>query len=304
MLELNKAAQAKNLKVGVGLNSRHARHLQELQKRVQDGQLGDIAVMRAYRMTPPVGFAYVDKWPGAPDWPSELLWQMKWFHAFIWASGGCFNDFYVHVIDHCCWMKNDWPVEAQALGGRHYKLAANGNPCIDQNFDVYAVEYTFADGAKLFLDGRCIPGTEQIYSSYLHGTKGFAVASKNGDCGGPSSIYSGQKADADKMVWESKVPANQNNPYVNEWNDLIDAIRNNKPYNEVEYGVYASLTGSLGRMAAHTGVKIAFDDLLNSTNEYAPNVDKLTLDSPSPLPADADGKYPIPQPGLVTNREY
>src|SRR5207245_5535765 len=53
------------------------------------------------------------------DLPSELLWQIQRFHSFLWASGGCFSDFYIHIIDHCCWMKNAWPVKAQALGGRH-----------------------------------------------------------------------------------------------------------------------------------------------------------------------------------------
>jgi hypothetical protein len=33
-------------------------------------------------------------------------------------------------------------------------------------------------------------------------------------------------------------------------------------------------------------------------------IDKLTLDSPSPLPAGPDGKYPVPMPGLVKDREY
>src|ERR1019366_7368366 len=40
--------------------------------------------------------------------------------------------------------KGAGPVEAQALGGRHYR----GNS-VDQNFDTYAVEYTFPDGDAL-----------------------------------------------------------------------------------------------------------------------------------------------------------
>jgi hypothetical protein len=40
---------------------------------------------------------------------------------FLWASGGCFAGFYIHHIDHCCRMKNAWPVKAQAVGGRHYR---------------------------------------------------------------------------------------------------------------------------------------------------------------------------------------
>jgi hypothetical protein len=60
----------------------------------------------------------------------------------------------------------------------------------------------------------------------------------------------------------------------------------------------------MGRMAAHTGREITFDDMLNCEHEMAPGVDKLTMDSPSPLPPGPDGKYPIPQPGIVTQREY
>jgi predicted dehydrogenase len=301
MLKLAEEATAKNLKVGVGLMSRHSRALQELHRRVQDGEIGDIVLMRAYRMTGPVGSAYSEKWPGEP---SELLWQIKRFHSFLWASGGCYNDFYIHVIDHCCWMKNAWPVKAQALGGRHYRLGPTGKPCVDQNFDSYSVEYTFADGAKLILDGRCLAGCNQIYSSYLHGTKGNAVASKHGDCGLPSSIHKGQTADRDNKIWESDVPQDQRNPYTNEWNDLVDAIRNDKPYNEVKYGVEASLVSSMGRKAAHTGQEITFEGMLNSDHEYAPGVDKLTMDSPPPLKSNADGEYPIPMPGLKTDTEY
>jgi predicted dehydrogenase len=287
--------------VGVGLMSRHSRALQQLHQRVQDGEIGDIVAMRAYRMIGSAGSAFSAKWPGKP---SELLWQIQRFHSFIWASGGCFNDFYIHVIDHCCWMKNAWPVKAQALGGRHYRQSPEGTPCVDQNFDTYSVEYTFPDGAKLFLDGRCMPGCTTIYDSYLHGTKGSAIGSKSGDCGAPSSTYKGQNPDRTQQTWQSEIPAGEGNPYRNEWNDLVDAIRNNKPYNEVERGVQASLVSSLGRVAAHTGRETTLEEMLKSDREYAPGADKFTMDSPAPLLAGPDGKYPIPQPGLVTSREF
>ena len=60
----------------------------------------------------------------------------------------------------------------------------------------------------------------------------------------------------------------------------------------------------MGRMAAHTGQEITFDEILNSDHEFAPDVDKLTMDSPAPLPAGPDGKYPIPMPGISKKREY
>ena len=135
--------------------ARHARHLQEVQKRIQDGEIGDLLLMRGYRMHGPVASFSSPKWPGTP---SELLWQIQRFHSFLWASGGAFNDYYIHIIDICCWMKNAWPVKAQALGGRHYRQTPEGQPAVDQNFDVYSVEYTFDDGAKFIMDGRTIDG--------------------------------------------------------------------------------------------------------------------------------------------------
>ena len=38
--------------------------------------------------------------------------------------------------------------------------------------------------------------------------------------------------------------------------------------------------------------------------EFAPGVDKLTLDGPAPLKADSDGKYALPEPGRKKTREY
>jgi len=301
MLKLADQATAKKLKVGVGLMSRHSRALQELVKRVQDGEIGDIILERGYRMHGPIGhFLALPK----PADANELLYQIRGFHAFLWASGGNYSDFYIHIIDHLGWMKGSWPVKAQALGGRHYRQSPEGVTYVDQNFDTYAVEYTYADGSKFNMDGRCIDGCQDFYASYLHGSKGFAIASKSGDCGMPSSIHKGQNPSRSNMLWESKIRPDEQNPYQNEWNDLVDAIRNDKPYNEAHRGVEASLVTSMGRMAAHTGQEITYDAMLNCEHEMAPGLDKLTKDSPAPLVADANGRYPVPQPGIVKNREY
>jgi predicted dehydrogenase len=301
MFKINKGAKAKNLKVGVGLNSRHARHLQELAKRVHDGEIGEVILERGYRMHGPAG--YFHSLP-KPAGISELMYQIQRFHSFIWASGGNFSDFYIHIIDHLSWMKNSWPVKAQAVGGRHYKESPDGVAYIDQNFDVYSVEYTFADGTKIYFDGRCMNGCYNNFSSYIHGTKGSAIASKNGDCGGPSSIFKGQTPNRSEMVWEAEVPRDERDWYQNEWNDLVDAIRKDQPYNEVDRGVTVSLVTSMGRMAAHTGQEITYEQILNCKHEMAPGLDKLTMDSPAPLRPNSEGRYPVPEPGIVKDQEY
>jgi predicted dehydrogenase len=298
MLGLAEAAAKKNLKVGVGLMSRHSRAMQELAKRVHDGKIGDIILQRGYRMHGPIGF--FQSLPN-PAGANELLYQVQRFHSFLWASGGSFGDFYSHVPDHLCWMKNSLPVKAQAIGGRHYRQSPEGITYVDQNFDVYSVEYTYADGSKFFFDGRCMSGCIDNFSSYLHGSKGSAIVSRTGDIGIPSGIYKGQNPTHSNMVWES---TDKSNPYQNEWDDLMEAIRKDQPYNEVKRGVEASLVQCMGRMAAHTGQEITFEQILNCGHEFAPGLDQLTMDSPAPLKANPDGRYPVPQPGIIKDREY
>ena len=108
MLKLAEDSVAKNLKVGVGLMSRHAPPMQELARRIQDGEIGELILVRGYRMHGPAGsFFSLPKPPGI----SELLYQIQRFHSFLWAGGGAFSDALIHIIDHCCWMKNAWPVK-------------------------------------------------------------------------------------------------------------------------------------------------------------------------------------------------
>ncbi len=60
----------------------------------------------------------------------------------------------------------------------------------------------------------------------------------------------------------------------------------------------------MGRKAVHTGQTVTFEEMLNDQHEFAPGLDKLTMDSPAPLVADKDGKYPIPMPGINRKHEY
>jgi len=294
MLKLNQQAMAKDMKVAVGLMCRHSKARQELFERIQNGELGDLSLIRAYRMAGPTGSAATGPKPAGMD---ELMYQISRFHAFLWLSGGAVSDFLIHNIDESCWMKNAWPVRAIASGGRQYR-----GDNVDQNFDTYSIEYTFEDGAKLIVNGRTMPGCYSDFASYAHGSKGLAVISTSGHVPAKSRIYKGYNIDKANLVWAFPQP--ELNPYQVEWDDLINAIRQNKPYNEVERGAMASVVTSMGRMAAHTGQTITLDEMMNCEHEFAPDVDKLTMGGPSPLPADADGKYPVPMPGLVKNREY
>ncbi len=59
--------------------------------------------------------------------------------------------------------------------------------------------------------------------------------------------------------------------------------------------------------SASTGIapsSLTRDELLSHEHEFAPDVDKLTMESPAPVQADKDGKYPVPQPGVKKDREF
>ncbi|MBP89874.1 MAG: streptomycin biosynthesis protein StrI [Planctomycetaceae bacterium] len=294
MLELGKKAEAKNLKVAVGLMCRHCKARQAAANLIHDGAIGDVIALRAYRMAGPTGSAATGP---KPEGMTDLEWQIRRFHGFLWASGGAVSDFLIHNIDEACWVKNDWPVQAKASGGRHYR-----GDMIDQNFDSYSLEYTFADGTKLDVNGRTIPGCHNEFATYAHGTKGSAIFSTAGHVPAKSRFYKGHNFVKKELAWA--YPEKEPNPYQVEWNDLIAAIKDDKKYSELERGVKSSVATSMGRMAAHTGQIITYDDMLNCEHEFAPGIDKMTYDSTPPVVPDSNGKYPIPLPGLNQDREY
>ena len=288
MIELAAKADEKKIKAGVGLMCRHSDARRELFDRLQNGEAGELIAFRGYREHGPV--TGMDLFPGPPKGMSELFWQCQRFHSFIWASGGVFSDFYVHHIDEVCWMKNAWPVKAEATGGRHVQAKVN-----DQNFDNYAVEYTFPDGAKFFYYGRTIKECEQKFGVFGQGSKGAFTISERGHSPAKSTIYKGQDMTKDAVVWTAPQP--EKSPYRLEWEHLVEAILADTPYNEVKRGAEASLVTAMGRAAAHIGKTVTYDEMLASTDDLTAGVESLTDSSPAILTRNEDGTYPVPMPG-------
>jgi len=292
LFALAEESEKKNMKVGVGLMIRHCKARQELHRRIEAGEIGEIGLLRAYRMAGQAAHA-----GPCPSDQSEVGYQIRRFHSFLWASGGIFSDFNIHQIDECCWMKGAWPVRAHATGGRHYR-----GDSLDQNFDNYSVEYTYPDGTKLFFIGRAETGCHDEFASYAHGSKGSAIISTAAHSPGKCRIFKGQNVTRADMTWAFPQP--EESPYQLEWNDLIQAIREDKPYNEAKRGAIASLVTSMGRMAAHTGQVVTYEDALNCEQEFAPGVGELAMNGPAPLQLGSDGKYPVPEPGIKKKTEY
>ena len=106
---------------------------------------------------------------------------------------------------------------------------------------------------------------------------------------------------AESQLWQS---TDRSNPYQNEWEVLINKIRAGELHNEVKTGIETCIVTNMGRMAAHTGQEITYDQMLNCSHEFGVGVDRLTYASDSPLMPQFDGKYPVPEPGIKKDREY
>jgi predicted dehydrogenase len=283
IIKAGEAAEKKNLKIAAGLMCRHSVNRQELIRRIRDGAMGQIQLVRAYRMQPcgPLG--------KLPKNSNELHWQIRNFTQFLWVSGGLFAEMNIHQIDEICWIKDSYPVSAHGIGGR----AANSADC-SQNLDSLSIEWTFADGTKATDVVRWLSNCYDDFVTYIHGTKCAAQFS------GPHHIgtvhtYKDQRIARGNIAW--KAPKEKYTPWQAEWNSLLDAIRNDRPHNEAKRAALSNMADLMGRAAVHSGKVVTWDEVMASNFQFCPNIDKLTNASPPPVKADARGRYPVPVPG-------
>jgi predicted dehydrogenase len=282
VLKAGEAAQQKNLKVAGGLMSRHYRPLEQAVEQIHNGAIGEVITEWAYREHGPVGVA--EKPPGM----RELAHQIANYSCFTWLNGSFIVDWLIHNIDVCCWIKNGWPVSVQGMGGRQVRQKP------DQLFDHYGAEFTFADGTRLFAQGRHMDGCWDFFGDVIHGATGCAVLGE----GQPKPrLFRGHRQVSENLLWSYKGP--EFDHYQHEHDLLFAAIRNDEPYNETERCAKSCLTAIMGRMACESGKLITWDEALASNLELAPGLENYTWESGPPASAtpDANGKYPIAMPG-------
>jgi hypothetical protein len=88
------------------------------------------------------------------------------------------------------------------------------------------------------------------------------------------------------------------NPHLQEHVDLLDAIWNDKPYNEGWFGATSSFTSVLGREASYSGQVVKWDELADNGPALFPA--NLTWDSDPPAEPHENGSYEylVPIPGI------
>ena len=280
VLKAGELATQKGLKIAGGLMSRHYKPLEEAIQKIHDGLIGEVITAWAYRMHGPVEMR------ARQAGMSELAYQVANYSCFTWLNGSFLVDWLIHNIDVCCWAKNAWPVSAQGMGGRQVRQDK------DQLFDHYAAEYSFADGTRMFAQGRHQRQCYDFFGDIIHGAKGSGIL---GEGQSKPRLFKGHKQTADALVWDYKgAPCDA---YQVEHDLLFDAIRTDKPYNETERCAKSCFTAIMGRMACESGQVMNWDEAIASKRELAPNLEELKWNGHPPVVPDSDGFYPIAMPG-------
>ncbi len=238
VLKANQEAKKLNLAVAVGLQRRHEPRYMETIKRLQDGAIGDVTVTRAY-------------WNGDGVWvrprrenQSEMEYQLRNWYYFNWLCGDHIVEQHIHNLDVINWLKNGYPVSAQGQGGRQVRTGKDNG----EIYDHHIVEFTYADGSKLFSQCRHIPRTWSSVSEHAHGTQGSCNISD-------ATLYDLQG----NATW--KCPnGNGVNGWQQEHLDLFANLRKGERPNEGDYGALSSMTSIFGRMATYSGQMLKWDD--------------------------------------------
>ena len=280
VLEAAKEAKKKNLKVGVGLQRHHDAGYQETVKRLQDGELGEITSMRSY-------------WNGGGVWDprrtrdqvaNEMEYQMWNWYYYVWLCGDHICEQHIHNLDVINWVKGfQYPVAASGMGGREVRTHKKYGEIYDHHF----VEFEYADGSRNYSQCRHIRGCQNSVSEWATGTKGRA------NVGGKAFVNL-----KGELKW--RFGQRSKNAYQVEHDVLFDAIRNNKPHNEADYGAKSTMTAILGRLATYTGRRLTWDQAFNSKVVLMPDdigYENGKWTGTPPTKPDANGAYPIAVPG-------
>ncbi len=274
ILEANKIAIRKNLKVSVGLQRHHNSIYQQVIPRIHDGALGDLILLRCYWNSSS------SKGLGPRDEMSEMEFQLRNKYLFTWLIGDHIVEQHIHNIDVCNWIMRGHPVSANGMGGRQVRNGLENGEIYDHHF----VEFTYEDGTKMYSQCRQMPKCWNFVGEAAVGRKGLA------EIGQRKALI-----DSLGLQWEST--RRTTNPYQVEHDVLFDAIRNDTPHNETEYGAISTMTAIMGRMATYSGQQIRWNEALASTLELRP--DRYAFDATPPVVPNEQGVYPCATPGVT-----
>ncbi|MEO0415349.1 MAG: Gfo/Idh/MocA family oxidoreductase [Verrucomicrobiota bacterium] len=278
-----KEADAKNLKVVVGLQRHYQDSYLQSYAKYQAGEIGDIVGARAY-------------WVGSRPWTitrqegwTEMEFQMRNWQQFRWLSGDHIAEQHVHNLDVINWFlakdpaMGTNPVSAQGHGAR-----INESATIGEIFNQHYIEYRYdGDHNSAIMDSQCrqVPGAWRRVGEDIIGTEGTMDPGKG--------VIRDHKGN---IKWTYRKPrTGVKNPKDAEHEALWNAVRNDEPLNNAYYAAKSSFTAVLGRLATYSGQLVNFDEAAASNFSLMPEEFSFSAD-PQVMPNE-NGEYDVAVPG-------
>jgi myo-inositol 2-dehydrogenase / D-chiro-inositol 1-dehydrogenase len=264
-------AKELGLSIVAGTQRRHEGQYVEAAKRVRDGAIGKIVSARAYWNQAQLWYKERQR-----EW-SDMEWMIRDWVNWCWLSGDHICEQHVHNIDVINWFMTEsmqsptpiHPVRAVGVGGRAHRVTGD-------QYDYFAVDFHYADGAHMASYCRQVNGCDQNVSEAIIGEKGYldTRAGFKLVAGGQPLVSGGGGRGKGKGKGKGRqpqgMPGYHSNPYVQEHIDLIDSITNGKKLNEAANVATSTMTAILGRVAAYTGKEVSWDELLKSDLRLGP----------------------------------
>ncbi len=269
----SRKAETLGLTIITGTQRRHKRDYIETYKRIANGEIGRLISARAWWLQSHVWFRTREK-----GW-SDMEYMIRNWNNFTWLSGDHFLDTHVHNIDIINWFTGKGhPISAVGSGGRARRVTGN-------QYDFFNVDFDYGDAFHSQSFSRQIDGCENGIGEMIMGTEGHT------NC--ENTIYHPDGT----VKWKYEYPKNANgvssgvvkiSPYVQEHIHLVTAIRTNKPVQEAERTAVSTLTAVMGRIAAYSGKKVTWDEMMNSTLRLGPEKYEM---------GDINMEFKVPLPG-------
>jgi predicted dehydrogenase len=248
--------------VQIGTWQRSVKHFQEAIDFVRSGQMGNIAVCRAWFVTPlggwlkPIGHQSPQNPPPELDWdfwlgpaprrtytPNRCHFNWRWFYDY---AGALTTDWGAHMIDIVLLgMQQSDPIEVHAVGGNFVLDDDRDTP------DTLQVIYKFPKWVMnwevRFNNGRGLDGGTEHGSEFI-GAKGILIADRGGN-----RFYPEGSQD------EGTIPKREK-PGTNHWQNFIDCVKSReKPRSDIESMAKTTMICHLGNIAYQSGKAVRWD---------------------------------------------
>jgi predicted dehydrogenase len=252
VMDATKIAEQKNLNLVSGFCWRYHNAKKAFFNRVLNGEVGDITSIYTTYNT-----GELWSFDRKPEW-SDAEYQLRNWIYYTWISGDHIVEQAIHSVDFMMWAMNDaTPVSAMGTGGRQVRTDEKyGNV-----YDHFGITYEFEGGVKGFHFCRQQQNCENSYHAEVFGTKGRGVA----------DVTRGEHFIEGDNDWIFN--GEENDMYQAEHDALFSAIRSGNIINQGEKLANSTMAGILGRMAAYTGKRVTWDEVVNSGQQLSHDIE-------------------------------